>query len=115
MDLQIRPIHHHLEKRVRAHVFLCLLAYYVEWQPRKAWATLLFDGEPQGVPSGKRRTRRTPDGLPVMSFGDLLEDLKGLTRNQVVFSGATAPVVLYATPSSLQQRALDLLGVSQVA
>ena len=112
MDLQIRPIHHRLEDRVRSHVFLCMLAYYVEWHLRKAWEPLLFDGEPQDVHNGKRRTRRTPEGLPVMSFGDLLDDLKGLTRNLVVFQGSTAPVVLYSTPSPLQQRALDLLGVS---
>lgn len=115
MDLQIRPIHHRLEGRVRAHVFLCMLAYYVEWHLRKAWEPLLFDGEPQGVANGKRRTRRGAEGHPVMSFGDLLDDLKGLTRNQVVFPGASTPVVLYSTPSPLQQKALDLLGVSHVA
>ncbi len=112
MDLQIRPIHHHLEDRVRAHVFLCMLAYYVEWHMRKDWEPLLFDGEPQGVANGKRRTRRSREGHPVMSFHDLLADLKGLTRNQVLFQGAKSPVTLYSTPSPLQQRALDLLGVS---
>lgn len=115
MDLQIRPIHHRLEDRVRAHVFLCMLAYYVEWHLRKAWEPLLFDGEPQGVPNGKRRTKRTPDGLPVMAFKDLLADLGGLTRNQVLFAGATATVTLYATPSPLQQKALDLLRLSHIA
>jgi hypothetical protein len=114
MDLQIRPIHHRLEDRVRSHVFLCMLAYYVEWHLRKAWEPLLFDGEPQGVSNGKRRTKRTPDGHPVMAFGDLMADLGGLTRNQVLFAGATTPVTLYATPSPLQQKAFDLLGLSHI-
>ena len=114
MDLQIRPIHHRLEGRVRSHVFLCMLAYYVEWHLRKAWGPLLFDGEPQGVHSGKRRTKRTPEGHPVMAFGDLMADLGGLTRNQVLFAGTTAPVTIYATPSPLQQKAFDLLGLSHI-
>ena len=114
MDLQIRPIHHRLEDRVRSHVFLCMLAYYVEWHLRKAWEPLLFDGEPQGVPSGKRSTRRTLEGHPVMAYGNLLADLGGLTRNQVRFAGTMAPVTLYATPSPLQQKALDLLAFSHI-
>ena len=114
MDLQIRPIHHRLENRVRSHVFLCMLAYYVEWHLRKAWEPLLFDGEPQGIPNGKRRTKRTLEGLPVMAFGDLMADLGGLTRNQVLFAGTAAPVTLYATPSPLQQKAFELLGLSHI-
>lgn len=114
MDLQIRPIHHRLEDRVRGHVFLCMLAYYVEWHLRKAWEPLLFDGEPQGVANGKRRTKRTLEGHPVMAFGDLMADLGGLTRNQVLFAGATTPVTLYATPSPLQKKAFDLLGLSHL-
>jgi hypothetical protein len=114
MDLQIRPIHHRLEDRVRAHVFLCMLGYYVEWHLRKAWEPLLFDGEPQCVPNGKRRTKRTPEGLPVMGFRDLLQDLAGLTRNRVRFAGASATVTLYATPTPLQQKAFDLLGLSPI-
>lgn len=114
LDLQIRPIHHRLEGRVRAHVFLCMLAYYVEWHLRKAWEPLLFDGEPQGVPNGKRRTRKTTDGLPIMTFQDLLADLGGLTRNQVRFAGASATVTLYSTPSPHQQKAFDLLALSHI-
>lgn len=114
LDLQIRPIHHRLEDRVKAHVFLCMLAYYVEWHLRKAWEPLLFDGEPQGVSNGKRRTKKTTDGLPVMSFKDLLADLGGLTRNLVRFSGASATVTLYSTPSLHQQKAFDLLALSHI-
>ncbi len=80
----------------------------------KAWEPLLFDGEPQGVSNGKRRTKRTPEGHPVMAFGGLMADLGGLTRNQVLFAGTTAPVTIYATPSPLQQKAFDLLGLSHI-
>jgi len=112
MDLQTRPIHHRLENRGRVHVLLCMLAYYVEWHMRKEWEPLLFDGEPQGVSNGKRRARRYQEGYPVMSFHDLLADLKGLTRNRALFQGAKASVTLYSTPSPLQQPALDLLSIS---
>lgn len=104
LDLQIRSIHHRLEGRVRAHVFLCMLAYYVEWHLRKAWAPLLFDGEPQGTSNGKRRTRKTIEGLPIMTFKDLLADLGGLTRNQVRFSGATAAVTLTRPRAPINRR-----------
>lgn len=114
LDLQIRPIHHRLEGRVRAHVFLCMLAYYVEWHLRKAWEPLLFDGEPQGIRNGKRRTRKTTEGLPIMTFKDLLADLGGLTRNQVRFTGASAAITLYSTPTPHQQKAFDLLTLSHI-
>ena len=112
IDLQIRPIHHHLAGRVKAHVFLCMLAYHVEWHLRQAWESLLFQGERAQVPGGKRATGRTSDGLPVVSYHDLLKELAGYTRNRMRFIQApAATAVIHPKPSPLQQRAFDLLGV----
>jgi hypothetical protein len=127
MDLQVRPIHHHTEPRVRAHVFLCLLAYYLQWHLERAWAALLFrDEERPELPDpvapavrseaalAKARTQRLPDGTPVHSFRSLLEELKTLTRNRVVSAGAPdeAAFDIVATPTTLQARALSLLGLT---
>ena len=130
VDLKVRPIHHRLADRVRAHVFLCLLAYYVEWHMRKALAPLLFDDEEpaagaalrasvvrpaQRSPGAQRKaaTQRTEDGTPVHSFHTLLEDLETVAKNRVQpKDGGTAPFDMITTPSPLQQRAFDLLGVS---
>ena len=113
IDLQVRPIHHHLAGRVKAHVFLCMLAYYVEWHLRRAWEPLLFQGEAPKVANGKRATGKTADGLPVMSYHDLLKELAGYSRNLMRFIQApTATTILHPTPSPLQRRAFDLLGVS---
>ena len=101
VDLKVRPIHRRDEDHVRCHVFLCILAYYVEWHMRAALKTVLFDEDdhetaraerPDVVapkkpsPSAKRkaRTKRCPDGLPVHSFQTLLEDLATITRNTIV-------------------------------
>lgn len=127
VDLQLRPIHHRLADRVRAHVLLCLLAYYVEWHMRRALAPLLFDDEqrvdnrPSPVAAAQRspaaqakaRTKRTPDNLPVQSFHDWLRDLATIVKNRVEPKQKTVPpfdVITRPTPS--QKRALDLLGVS---
>ena len=100
-DLRIRPIRHRTEDHVRAHVFLCVLAYYVEWHLRQAWAGLLFQDEeldearrrrdpvaaarPSVSAQEKKRTRRTPDGLPVQSWDTLLAHLATRTRNDCRF------------------------------
>ena len=129
VDLKVRPVHHRLEGRVRAHVFLCMLAYYVEWHMRRALAPLLFDDDdPAGAeatrsspvaparPSASARAKaarkRTPDGLPVHSFHTLLADLATLTRNRVqpAAEGAVAADVL-TSPTPLQAEAFRLLGV----
>jgi len=129
MDLKIRPIHHRLEDRVRAHVFVCMLAYHVEWHLRQAWAPILFDDDDPEAAAAQRsspvepakrspqarekaRSKRTQDGAPVHSFQTLLQDLATLTRNRVQpkLPGADA-FDLDARPTPLQQRALDLLGV----
>jgi len=130
VDLHVRPIHHRKADRVRAHVFLCLLAYYVEWHMRQALKPLLFDDEDKAAaealrPSivapaqrsprakAKAATKRTEDGLPVHSFQTLLADLATLTTNQVRPLGADgATLDILATPTPLQQRAFELLGVS---
>jgi len=128
VDLKIRPLHHRLTDRVRAHVFLCMLAYYVEWHLRQAWAPLLFDDDdkaaaealrPSVVAPARRSARatakaqrlHTPEGLPVHSFHTLLAELGTRTRNRCrLRSDPEAPTFLQlAEPTPLQQRASDLL------
>lgn len=129
VDLKIRPIHHRKADRVRAHVFLCLLAYYVEWHMRQALRPLLFDDEdPAGAATQRRSvvaparrspraeakaaTKRTTDGGPVHSFQTLLADLATLTKNRVQPKAAgSLPFDMLTTPTPLQRRALELLGV----
>jgi hypothetical protein len=129
VDLKIRPIHHRTEQRIRAHVFLCMLAYYVEWHMREALAPILFDDEQPALaqtlrksavapakrsPSAeaKASSRRTPDGLPVHSFQTLLTDLATLTRNRVRHGDASSESFdLLASPTQTQRRALELLGI----
>ena len=130
VDLKVRPVHHRLERRVRAHVFLCMLAYHVEWHMRRALAPVLFqDHDPEAAEAArsspvaparvspaaraKAGSRRTPDGLPVHSFKSLLADLATLTRNRVrtVATGSVTADLL-ARPTPLQQKTFDLLGVT---
>jgi hypothetical protein len=127
VDLEVRPIHHRNETRVRAHVFLCMLAYYVEWHMRRALAPLLFDDHDKGTAGRQRRsvvaraerspaaerkrnTRRTEDGFPVHSFQTLLKDLSTLTKNRVRVAGGAAYEQL-TRPTPIQDRALELLEV----
>ena len=127
VDLKIRPIYHHLADRVRAHVFLCMLSYYVEWHMRRALAPMLFDDDdPQAAevartsivtpaqrsPKAKSKDlfKRTEDGMPVHSFQTLLKDLATLTSNEVRVGEQTFQML--ATPTPVQQRALQLLQVS---
>jgi len=127
VDLEIRPVFHWIGPRVRAHVFLCLLAYHLEWHLRRALAPLLFDdhdragaeaqraspvarAEPSPAARRKATTKRTADGLPAHSFRSLLADLATLTRNTVRFGHGTTTELL-ASPTPIQSRALDLLGL----
>ena len=127
VDLKIRPIYHHLADRVRAHVFLCMLSYYVEWHMRRALAPMLFDDDdPQAAevartsivtpaqrsPKAKSKDlfKRTEDDMPVHSFQTLLKDLATLTSNEVRVGEQTFQTL--ATPTPVQQRALQLLQVS---
>ena len=130
VDLKIRPIFHWLDDRIRAHVFLCMLAYYVEWHMREKLAPLLFDGHErdavettrasivQPAPRSdaaraKDRTKHTADGLPVHSLRTLLADLGTLTKHRVQVCGESgAPFYELTRPTALQQRAFQLLGIS---
>jgi hypothetical protein len=130
VDLHIRPIHHWLEERVRAHVFMCMLAYYVEWHMRARLAPLLYDDDDKDAAEAlrvspvakaerspaalaKRATGRTPDGVPVHSFQSLLADLTTLARNTIVTANApNQPFTVLTRPTPIQQKALDLLGIS---
>ena len=129
VDLQIRPLYHWLSTRVRAHVFLCMLSYHVEWHLRARLAPMLYDDDDREAAAALRtsivakagrslaaqakQTRGvTDDGLPVHSFQSLLADLATLTRNEVVTAVApAAALTLYTRPTTLQQKAFDLLGI----
>jgi len=130
IDLQIRPVHHWLAPRVRAHVFLCMLAYYVEWHLREAWAPLLFhEHDAAGADAErispvqaaavspatqrKRATRRTEAGLPVVNYAGLMQHLATLTLNIVAVPKASdAAFTMIAKPTPLQAAALELLGAT---
>ncbi len=130
VDLHLRPIYHWLAARVRAHVFLCMLAYYLEWHMRQMLAPILFD-DPDKNPADaarasvvapaqrseaairKQTTGATPDGLPVHSFRTLLADLATLTRNTIVTAIAPGlPLTVLARPTPVQRRAYELLEVA---
>src|SRR4051812_43176383 len=129
IDLRIRPLFHWLAPRVRAHVFLCLLAYHAEWHMRRKLAPMLYEdddraaaalresivGPAQRSPAALSKQTRgiTADGLPVHSFRSLLADLATLTRNTVETAIAGAgELTVYARPTQLQTRAFALLGIS---
>lgn len=129
IDLLVRPIHHRTEDHVRAHIFLCMLAYYVEYHMRKALAPLLFDDEqlderrkrrdpvkpakPSGSAKRKKTLRLTPDGLEVHSFQSLLAELATLSRNRCCVKSDPAGPRFYelTEPTALQKRAFQLLGL----
>ena len=131
IDLHIRPIHHWLETRVRAHIFLCMLAYYVIWRMKRDLAPMLFkDHDPAAAaaqrsspvakakvsPAARRKAtrKRTEDGQPVHSFRTLLQDLANLTRNTVRF-GDAHPTTILARPTPSQTRAFELLNLKIAA
>jgi hypothetical protein len=129
VDLKVRPIHHRDPDRVRAHVLLCMLAYYVEWHMRQSLAPILFDDH--GRAAGERlrssvvaparsslqaqdkaRSKRTEDDLPVQSFQSLMRDLATVAKNRVQPKDRTLPAFdMITSPTPVQQRALELLSV----
>jgi hypothetical protein len=129
VDIEVRPIHHRRADRVRAHVFLCMLAYYLEWHMRQALKPILFDDHDKAGADAARRSivapatrsqaarrkaarKRTDDGLAVHSFRSLIADLATITRNTMAMDGALeASFVLYPELTPNQARALTLLGV----
>ncbi len=132
IDLQVRPIHHRLEDRVRAHIFLCMLAQYVKWHMVEAWRPLLFCDEDQQAkltrdpvaPAtrsegalAKVAEKTLADGTITHSFRTLLDNLKTIVRNNCRRAGTDARVVTFevdTTPTPQQQRALDLLSAIEV-
>ena len=129
VDLKVRPIYHRTAQRVRAHVLLCMLAYYVEWHLRRKLAPVLFDdhdreaGErqresivhpAQRSPAAQKKaaSKRTEDDLPVHSFRSLMSELGTLTANRMRMVDSGATFIMHSAPTALQQRCFDLLGVS---
>lgn len=130
VDLKVRPIFHRLENRVRAHIFLCTLAYYVEWEMRRLLAPMLFDDEDHALaeqarssvvaPAQRSKTakkkaasKHTAEGVPVHSFRTLLADLATITKNQIQPNLPDAPTFVKITrPTQTQKKSLDLLGIS---
>jgi hypothetical protein len=126
-DLQIRPIHHHLEDRVRAHVLICMLAYYLTWHLKAAWKPLLFTDEHRPVnpdpvakairspdADTKARTKRTRAGQPAHSYRTLLTELSTQTRNTTRLHDHTATFEKLTQPTPLQAEALNLAAYAPV-
>jgi hypothetical protein len=130
VDLQVRPIYHWLADRVRAHVLLCMLAYYLEWHMRQTLAPMLFeDADKQAAKTlrtsvvapaqrspaavQKQTTKSSPDGLPVHSFQTLLADLATIAQNTIVTAiTPNYPLTMVTRPTPTQQKAFQLLGLS---
>ncbi|MGO8887848.1 MAG: IS1634 family transposase [Streptosporangiaceae bacterium] len=123
-DLDLRPVFHRLEERVKAHVLICMLACYLTWHLRRAWAPLTFTDENPPHPDNpvapahrsphaqaKASYQHDPAGRPYHSFRGLLEHLATLPRNEVRFAGATTTVLMLTEPTSTQREAFDLIGV----
>jgi transposase len=120
--LEVRPIHHHLEDRVRSHLLICMLAEYLRWHLRHAWAELLFqDDTPRSntdpvakaarSPQATRKAgrRRTPDHEPCHTLNSLFDELENRTRNTIRVKGTEATFPKLSTPTELQARALELI------
>ena len=130
VDLQVRPIHHRLPDRVRAHILLCMLAYYVEWHMRQLLAPILFDDDDKAQAQAARAsivapaqrspaaqlkalTKRTADGVQVHSFQTLIGDLATIVKNRIQPTDKNiAGFDMLTQPTATQQRALDLLRVT---
>jgi hypothetical protein len=130
VDLEIRPIFHWKDDRIRAHVFLCMLGYYLEWHLRRELKPLLFEDHDRDAAEAtrpsivapaprseaaqrKERQKRTDDDYPVQGFRSLLKDLATLCRNYAVVNNTEFKVL--TTPTRLQQRVFELLGIALTA
>ena len=122
-DLDLRPVFHRLEERVRAHVLICMLACYLTWHLRRAWAPLTFTDQDPPAPGNpvaparrsaaaqaKASCQHDPAGQPYRSFRGLLEHLATLTRNQVRYTGTQVTIAMLAEPTSAQRQAFELIG-----
>jgi hypothetical protein len=122
-DLDLRPVFHRLEERVKAHVLICMLGCYLTWHLRRAWAPLTFTDEDPPAPAdpvlpatrsaaAQAKASRQHDeyGRSYRSFRSLLAHLATLTRNQVRFAGTSATIPMLAEPTSTQREAFDLIG-----
>src|SRR5271169_1901263 len=122
-DLDLRPVFHRLEERVKAHVLICMLACYLVWHLRRAWAPLTFTDQDPPAPGNpvaparrsaaaqaKASYQHDPAGQPYRSFRGLLEHLATLTRNQVRYTGPRATIAMLTEPTSAQREAFTLLG-----
>ncbi|MFT7639749.1 MAG: transposase, partial [Pirellulaceae bacterium] len=129
VDLSLRPIYHHNDDRIRSHVFICMLAYYVEWHMREKLRPLLFADDDQESAAAARKsivapaqrsesakrkdaTRRTSDDFPVQSFHDILQDLGTLCRNRIRIPEFDSEFDKLTLPTPYQQHVLDLLGAA---
>jgi hypothetical protein len=124
-DLDLRPVFHRLEERVKAHVLICMLACYLTWHLRRAWAPLTFtDQNPpeqhnpvaparrSAAAQAKASSQHNPAGQPYRSFRGLLDHLATLTRNQVRYTSTQITIPMLAEPTSTQRQAFDLLGAA---
>ena len=122
-DLDLRPVFHRLEERVKAHVLICMLACYLTWHLRRAWAPLTFTDQDPPAPDNpvaparrsaaaqaKASCQHDPAGQPYRSFRGLLEHLATLTRNQVRYTGTQVTIAMLAEPTSAQRQAFELIG-----
>ena len=124
VDLKVRPIHHRLENRVRAHILLCMLAYYVEWHLREAWQELLFADEDQAAKATrdpvaparrsaaaekKASSKQIDDGTPAHSFRTLLQELSTIVRNTCRVPNTDHTFPMLTIPNDLQLRVRELI------
>jgi hypothetical protein len=122
-DLDLRPVFHRLEERVKAHVLICMLACYLTWHLRRAWAPLTYTDQDPPAPDNpvaparrsaaaraKASYQHDPAGHPYHSFRGLLEHLATLTRNQVRYTGTQVTIEMLTEPTSTQRQAFELIG-----
>jgi hypothetical protein len=122
-DLDLRPVFHRLEERVKAHVLICMLACYLTWHLRRAWAPLTYTDQDPPAPDNpviparrsaaaraKASCQHDPAGQPYYSFRGLIEHLATLTRNQVRYTGTDVTVTMLAEPTPAQRQAFELIG-----